>query len=54
VDVLKVFSGEAALRSRTRGVLSLATRLRDELDDLRAPIDVVVVSEDVARRRAVV
>jgi predicted nucleotidyltransferase len=31
-----------------------STRLRDELDDLRTPIDVVVVSEDVARRRAVV
>ena len=31
-----------------------STRLRDELDDLRAPIDVIVVSEDVARRRAVV
>jgi predicted nucleotidyltransferase len=31
-----------------------STRLRDELDDLRAPIDVVVVAEDVARRRAVV
>jgi uncharacterized protein len=31
-----------------------STRLRDELDDLQAPIDVVVVSEDVARRRAVV
>jgi predicted nucleotidyltransferase len=31
-----------------------STRLRDELDDLRTPIDIVVVSEDVARRRAVV
>jgi uncharacterized protein len=31
-----------------------STRLRDELDDLRTPIDVVVVAEDVARRRAVV
>jgi uncharacterized protein len=31
-----------------------STRLRDELDDLRTPIDVVVVSEEVARRRAVV
>jgi predicted nucleotidyltransferase len=31
-----------------------STRLRDELDDLRTPIDVVVVSEAVARRRAAV
>jgi predicted nucleotidyltransferase len=31
-----------------------STRLRGELDDLRSPIDVVVVAEDVARRRAVV
>lgn len=31
-----------------------SVRLRDQLDDLRAPIDVIVVSEDVARRRAVV
>lgn len=31
-----------------------SARLREELDDLRAPIDVIVVAEDVARRRAVV
>lgn len=31
-----------------------STRLRQELDDLRTPIDVVVVAEDVARRRAMV
>ena len=31
-----------------------STRLRQELDDLRRPIDVVVVAEDVARRRAMV
>ena len=31
-----------------------SVRLRGELDDLRAPIDVIVVGEDVARRRAVV
>lgn len=31
-----------------------SVRLRDQLDDLQAPIDVIVVSEDVARRRAVV
>jgi predicted nucleotidyltransferase len=31
-----------------------STRLREELDDLRAPIDVLVVAEDVARRRAIV
>jgi predicted nucleotidyltransferase len=31
-----------------------STRLRGELDDLRSPIDVVVVAEDVARRRSVV
>jgi hypothetical protein len=28
-----------------------STRLRDELDDLRTPIDVVVVAEDVSRHR---
>lgn len=31
-----------------------SARLREQLDDLRTPIDVVVVAEDVARRRAVV
>lgn len=31
-----------------------SARLRQELNGLRAPIDVVVVAEDVARRRAVV
>lgn len=31
-----------------------SARLREQLDDLRAPIDVIVVAEDVARRRAVV
>jgi uncharacterized protein len=31
-----------------------SARLRGELDELRTPIDVVVVAEDVARRRAVV
>jgi predicted nucleotidyltransferase len=31
-----------------------SARLQDELDDLRVPVDVIVVSEDVARRRAVV
>ncbi|MHB1536994.1 MAG: nucleotidyltransferase domain-containing protein [Solirubrobacteraceae bacterium] len=31
-----------------------SVRLRGELDDLRAPIDVIVVGEEVARRRAVV
>jgi hypothetical protein len=31
-----------------------STRLRQELDDLRTPFDVVVVAEDVARRRATV
>jgi hypothetical protein len=31
-----------------------STRLRQELDDLRTPIDVVVVAEDIARGRAVV
>lgn len=31
-----------------------SARLRDQLDDLRTPIDVMVVAEDVARRRAVV
>lgn len=31
-----------------------STRLRTELNDLRAPIDVVVVGQDLARRRAVV
>jgi predicted nucleotidyltransferase len=31
-----------------------STRLRSHLDDLRAPVDVVVVAEAVARRRAAV
>jgi predicted nucleotidyltransferase len=31
-----------------------SVRLREALDDLRTPIDVIVVAEDVARRRAVV
>jgi uncharacterized protein len=31
-----------------------SARLRGELDELGTPIDVVVVAEDVARRRAVV
>ncbi len=31
-----------------------SARLRGQLDDLRTPIDVIVVAEDVARRRAVV
>ncbi|MHB1835399.1 MAG: nucleotidyltransferase domain-containing protein [Solirubrobacteraceae bacterium] len=31
-----------------------SVRLREELDDLCAPIDVIVVGEDVARRRAAV
>jgi predicted nucleotidyltransferase len=31
-----------------------SARLRDQLDDLHAPIDVIVVAEDVARRRSVV
>jgi predicted nucleotidyltransferase len=31
-----------------------STRLRTELNDLHAPIDVVVVGQDLARRRAVV
>jgi predicted nucleotidyltransferase len=31
-----------------------SARLRSQLDDLRAPIDVIVVAEDIARRRAVV
>jgi uncharacterized protein len=33
---------------------SESTRLRTELNDLRAPIDVIVVGEDLARRREVV
>jgi predicted nucleotidyltransferase len=33
---------------------SESARLRRELDDLRAPIDVLVVPEDLARRRATV
>jgi predicted nucleotidyltransferase len=31
-----------------------SARLRGQLDDLQAPIDVIVVAEDVARRRAAV
>ena len=31
-----------------------SARLREQLDDLRTPIDVIVVAEDVARRRAAV